>query len=317
MSYVRRFSSRFVRVAFVLTVVSATVLLWPGDPMPALEEIAASYAFSENSGASTADWSGHANHGALTNGAAWTSEGRYGAAVQVDGVDDAVVVPDSATLDVAALTLEAWIFPTAATATGAVIHKDGAYSLGLTADGKAYVALTTSSGTHVFAGDEPVFPNQWTHIEATFANGSVRLFVNAVKDWSWSLTGGISASAASLRIGGTGTYGFFEGRIDEVRIYSIALTEYYLRNDMNTPIDPSTPLTVGVHTPEAARGVLSTPITARFSRSVNSSTLTATSFQLRRGGDLVTATISYDGMTRTATLTRHRSISSPTIPSPC
>jgi Concanavalin A-like lectin/glucanases superfamily len=46
-------------------------------------------------------------------------------------------------------------------------------------------------------------------------------------------------STAPLRIGGTVLYGeYFQGRIDEVRVYNRALTQAEIQQDMNTPVSP-------------------------------------------------------------------------------
>ena len=50
----------------------------------------AGYAFDEGTGTTSADKSGHALVGTLTNGATWTTAGKYGNAVALDGVNDYV-----------------------------------------------------------------------------------------------------------------------------------------------------------------------------------------------------------------------------------
>jgi hypothetical protein len=46
-------------------------------------------------------------------------------------------------------------------------------------------------------------------------------------------------STGVLRIGGNGIWGeYFQGRIDEVRIYGRALSSAELQIDMNTPVTP-------------------------------------------------------------------------------
>ena len=48
----------------------------------------------EGAGGTTYDLSGNGNHGTLTNGASWTTGGRVGAALDFDGVNDYVAIPD-------------------------------------------------------------------------------------------------------------------------------------------------------------------------------------------------------------------------------
>jgi hypothetical protein len=129
--------------------------------MPATGEVAAAFAFSEGTGSTTADFSGNSNTGTLINGPAWSPAGRYGDALLFDGFDDAVVVPHSSSLDLgASVMLEAWIHPTATVPTGTILRKDGAsgspYALGLTAEGRPYVTVTTSAGATTFYGPNAI-----------------------------------------------------------------------------------------------------------------------------------------------------------------
>jgi uncharacterized delta-60 repeat protein len=72
--------------------------------------LVAAYRFGEGAGTTTADGSPNANNGALVNGAAWTSAGKFGSAINFDGVNDYVRVADSASLDLGRTgTVEAWV----------------------------------------------------------------------------------------------------------------------------------------------------------------------------------------------------------------
>src|SRR5207344_548533 len=76
--------------------------------------LVASYSFNEGAGGTVTDTSGNNNTGTI-NGATWTSQGRFGAALTFNGVSNLVQIPTSTSLNVSsAMTLEAWIYPTAA-----------------------------------------------------------------------------------------------------------------------------------------------------------------------------------------------------------
>ena len=71
--------------------------------------VAAAYRFGEGAGTATADASTNGNGGTLVNGPAWTAGGKYGGAINFDGVNDHVRVADSASLDLGSTgTVEAW-----------------------------------------------------------------------------------------------------------------------------------------------------------------------------------------------------------------
>ena len=60
-----------------------------------------------------ADASGNGNQGTLV-GATWSTQGKYGGALSFNGSSSLVRVADSASLDLStAMTLSAWIMPTA------------------------------------------------------------------------------------------------------------------------------------------------------------------------------------------------------------
>jgi hypothetical protein len=61
--------------------------------------------------------------------------------------------------------------------------------------------------------------------------------VNGTEVSSGARTGPLATSTYPLQIGGDGIYGqYFQGTIDEVRVYNVALTPTQIQTDMNTPI---------------------------------------------------------------------------------
>jgi hypothetical protein len=79
--------------------------------------------------------------------------------------------------------------------------------------------------------------NTWTHLAATYDGAVLRLYVNGTLAGSLSRAGSIDASAGPLRIGGNSLWGeWFNGRIDEVRVYNRALSQGEIQTDMNTPV---------------------------------------------------------------------------------
>ncbi|HEV8687471.1 MAG TPA: LamG-like jellyroll fold domain-containing protein [Gaiellaceae bacterium] len=78
---------------------------------PQASGLAAAYSFNEGAGENVADSSANVNNGAIS-GATWAPEGRFGAALAFDGVDDMVSVPDADSLDFAdGMTLAGWVKP--------------------------------------------------------------------------------------------------------------------------------------------------------------------------------------------------------------
>lgn len=203
----------------------------------------AAYGFEEGTGTILNDRV-RGNKGTISN-ATWTNSGKYGKALVFDGRSSIVTVKDSITLDLtAAMTLEAWVYPTKTSLGWAtIIAKEqpggivydlyGGSSSGLPFSG-VYI-----SGEKILNGTSPLPANTWTHLASTYDGKVHRLYVNGVQVASRAQTGKILASTGALRIGGNGLWGeYFTGRIDELRIYNRALTASEIASDMQTKVGP-------------------------------------------------------------------------------
>jgi hypothetical protein len=227
----------------------------------AVPALVAAYGFEEGSGTTAADSSGGGLTGTL-NGATWASAGKYGKALSFNGTSNWVTVADSAALHLTtAMTLEAWVYPTATSTdwTAAVIKERGttglAYALYVT-DGAAKppAGYIDKSGTDYNATGTSVLPlNSWSYLAATYNGSAVRLYLNGTQVASRSVSGTMASSTSPLRIGGDSVWGeYFKGLIDEVRVYNTAQTAAQIATDMNTPVvsgPDTTPPAVSVTAP--------------------------------------------------------------------
>ena len=176
------------------------------------------------------------------SGAVWTASGRFGSALSFDGVNDWVTVPDASSLDLTTgMTVEAWVRPAALGGWRTVVFKErpGGVVYGLYADqaagrplGQVYIGSERSA-----IGTSALPLNVWSHLATTFDGSVVRLFVNGVLVGTSSISGSMTASTGVLRIGGNSIWSeWYAGLIDEVRVYSRALTAAELQQDMQTPV---------------------------------------------------------------------------------
>ena len=79
--------------------------------------------------------------------------------------------------------------------------------------------------------------NQWTHLAATYDGTIQRFYVNGTQVAQRPLSGPIQVSSSPLRMGGNSIWGeFFQGRIDEVRVYNRALNATDIQTDMNRSV---------------------------------------------------------------------------------
>ncbi len=223
------------------------------------------YDFEEASGSAVVDASGQGNRGAIS-GATRITQGRYGKALAFDGVNDWVTVNDAPSLDLTSgMTLEAWVYPTMDMTDWATViqkeQKDGV-SYYLSANSDTYQPATGLSVAEeqILRGGPWLFANQWTHLAATYDGAIQRLYVNGTQVAQRAQAGPIQASSSPLRLGGNSVYDeYFQGRIDEVRIYNRALSAQAIRSDMAISIANSNKPVTLVATPTTLSGTDSLP----------------------------------------------------------
>ena len=151
--------------------------------------LVAAYSFDAGAGTTLADASGKGNNGTIS-GATWTTSGKYGSALSFDGVNDLVTVNDANTLDLtSAMTLEAWVFPTAINGWETVIMKEasGDLTYGLYADNngndsggprRPVVSVRQGGNTYWTPGSAQLAINTWSHLAATYDGSNLKMYVN-------------------------------------------------------------------------------------------------------------------------------------------
>jgi hypothetical protein len=237
--------------------VALVVSLGPAAP-PAADGLVLALGFDEASGTVATDSSASAKNGTIRQAA--RVAGKFGGALQFDGFDDWVTVADTTAspLDLTTgMTLEAWVNPAVMSGWETVLMKergiagegllsyalyahDGApLSLGRAVPaGYVRVAPVASTTDRAVRGTTKLALNTWTHLATTYDGTNQRFYVNGVLVGTTAGTGSIAVSNGAIRIGGnaSSTGEFFQGLIDEVRVYNRALTAAEITRDMTTPI---------------------------------------------------------------------------------
>src|SRR4029453_11221892 len=150
----------------------------------------------------------------------------------VDGVDDYVTVPDSASLDLTnAATVELWVQRTKDAANQVIFGKPGNgqskfenYALWFnTSNG---ITAYFGNGTSYVAGGSPAPDTNWRHVVATYDNATARLYIDGAPQDSASSTVQLTPNTLPLNFGraqGTTSY-MFGGKLDEVAVYNSILS---------------------------------------------------------------------------------------------
>ncbi|MFH1856653.1 MAG: LamG domain-containing protein, partial [Candidatus Omnitrophota bacterium] len=189
---------------------------------------AGSWYFNENSGIIANDASLNNNHG-IINGAGWTG-GISGSALLFDG-NDYVEIADAANLNLAnAITLEAWInIPEYPAVCADIISKynggvAGSYLLSLAPDGRIYFSVESTWSS--ITSNQTISLNDWHYVTVVFDGETKFIYIDGQLDVQ-NIGGGLINHATPVLIGArfinsTPAY-YFNGTIDEVSIYDVAL----------------------------------------------------------------------------------------------
>jgi Ca2+-binding RTX toxin-like protein len=161
-----------------------------------------------------------------------------------DGIDSYVNVGDKASLVVSnAMTMQAWINPTRAYISyepEAFIDKQGEYQLFRFPDGTIQWAFANTDPGWYAINTGYVAPlNQWTNITVTYDLGLIKTYANGILVHTYNGAGNIGdifPDHNDFEIGrslldGTGSY--FQGSIDDVRIWNKARTQTEIQADLN------------------------------------------------------------------------------------
>ena len=226
---------------------------------PPVVGLVGAYGFDEGTGTTTADQSGSGNAATL-GGPTWTTAGKFGNALSFDGVNDLVTIADANSLDLTTgMTLEAWVRPTSlgnTWRTALMKEASGSVAYALYANGgdagtKVPTGEIYTTGYRLAPASSPLATGAWTHVATTYDGSVLTTYVNGVQAGQLITAGSITTTTGALRIGGNTVWAeWFQGDIDEVRVYNRARTATEIQADMNSSI--SSPDT----TPPSAPGTL-------------------------------------------------------------
>jgi len=191
--------------------------------------LAGSWNLDEGAGSVAADSSGNGNDGAFVGEPVWVA-GQIGTALQFDGVDDYVEVPHHETLTVDnEVTVALWMNPerynSEGEGWGGIMAKGypRPYSLFTEADGNLHFS-TAGVGT-ASTGVVPL--NEWSHVTAMVVGGSHAYYINGNPSGGGG-SGIVLPDAANTEPVTFGnideTARFYQGMLDEVRVYTRALS---------------------------------------------------------------------------------------------
>lgn len=161
-----------------------------------------------------------------------------------DGQDDRLNCGNSSSVQLSgsAITLEAWIFPTAWTAQvwqGNIINKennspDYGYMLRCGDNGKLNFNLGNGSWHELTTAANTLSLNVWQHVAGTYDGSKIRIYVNGQLVDSSNVAVNFSSGLQNLTVGNWSNTPdrAFVGRIDEVRVWNVVRSRAELNAGM-------------------------------------------------------------------------------------
>lgn len=202
------------------------------------------FKFDEGSGCTAYDQSSNKNNGTLSptcssDSPTWTN-GKFGKALSFDGTNDYVSTVDinpALTSTYSNLSWGAWVKPTAgAIASKAIIVKNNEFRLYTDSSGYPVCQIYGSGAWQTaLVGNTLLQANVWQNVFCTYDGSNLKIYLNGKEIGSQSLTTALTNQTTTLEIGkdAGGTYGYFNGAIDDVKIYNYRRNAQQILQDFN------------------------------------------------------------------------------------
>ena len=203
--------------------------------------VVAYYPFNGNAN----DESGNGNDGAV-NGAGLTTDrsGNENSAYRFDGIDDNIDLGTGLGLvnNAANLTIAAWIYPYEVSPSGTwrqytILGERNAgdnYQFAVM-DNALYFSFWTNGNESMLSGNEgKIEPETWYFVAVTYDGSLVKFYINGELDRTEWASGNIDGHNSTLFLGTwNGTNGIFDGKLDDIKIFNCALTEWEIQQLFN------------------------------------------------------------------------------------
>lgn len=214
---------------------SATIAATYAPTFPG-NALAGAWGFEAGSGTTAIDSSGNSNTAGLF-GASWTTQGHSGNALSFNGSSQYLSVPDANSLDYTqSFTVSAWVKPSAQhNDFRAVAIKNYVIALYASNDGTycgqgAPVVWFNSNGdlgpSYYACRVTPLPVGVWSHLAATYDGTTLKLYINGALvtgPGTVSASGYMEPTNLPMEIGRSQYGEYFDGVLDEIRVYNFAL----------------------------------------------------------------------------------------------
>lgn len=206
-------------------------------PLPTPSELIGHWTLDETSGTTAADSSGKGMNGTLMNGLSFTGNsvtGQVGRALQFDGSDDYIDIPDGYNDFTKGCTISLWAYPTAVRTWSRFIDFGNASASDNIWFGRqnntgnlAFEGWSGSSSSGLVTAADAIALDTWQMFTVTVDNmGNVKLYKNGQQIATG--TSGVSSVTRTRNYIGRSNWSadqYYQGNMDDVRIYNYCLTD--------------------------------------------------------------------------------------------
>ena len=207
----------------------------------------ASWPLNENTGTLAHDQSSNGIDLTINNGAIWVP-GQQGSALDFNGFDQNASISNATTLQTPSITISAWINPdTTSLSQEWIAAQADNYGLYITPNSGRlafYIRDIHGGWTDVFSSNNSIQFNQWQHVVGSYdaPTKTMKVFVDDVLVGSHTLGDGILYDTGNgFTIASMTNQRFFDGGIDEVQVFNLALTPAEIAS--SGPIDSAPVIT--------------------------------------------------------------------------
>ena len=202
-------------------------------------EVVGLWLFDEGQGTVAKDKTNNKSDGKINN-ATWV-DGKFGKALDFNGTNANVEIPNSGVLSVEQFTLMAWVKVPGFTGgwqTIATLNTDGPirnYGLFINdKTGLVHYSFTSGKAWQSFNATSNIADGKWRHIAATYDMKVFKCYVDGKVDGETAVNNLKPDSAKTVfTIGSWVGGGWIKGAIDELALYNNALSEAQIKEAMN------------------------------------------------------------------------------------
>jgi len=192
------------------------------------DDVAGYWHFDEGTGTSTYDASGNGKSGELMNSPTWksASDCKAGQCIELDGINQWVDLGNFDFLSGGSFTISMWLNP------DTVFSDDRIISSYTPGDTNAISVRFNSNKIEIWQSEWDIISSstigsdQWFHLAIVIVGDSATAYINGEKELTGVQLGGnfdVNSIGIGKQLAGSGG-NYFNGKVDEVRIYNTALS---------------------------------------------------------------------------------------------